>query len=83
MTKTYETYYYFNIDKIPVIEELGEFIVIIEGGSIDNISLLNFENLHKYKNLSINPKTISEIFAEVLNIKKNKIYEKVIESMKE
>lgn len=83
MTKEYETYYYFNLNNIPIIEELGEFIIIIEETIIDNIHLLNFNNLKKYKNLLISPKTISEIFAEVLNIKKNKIYNKIIEIMKD
>jgi 16S rRNA (cytidine1402-2'-O)-methyltransferase len=82
MTKLYETYYYFNLHNIPIIEELGEFIIIIEGGK-DEHNIFNFTNLNKYKNLSINPKTITEIFSEVLNIKKNKIYEEIIESMKD
>ena len=83
MTKTYETYYYFNLNNIPLIEELGEFIIIIEGALIDEVSQLNLSNLKKYNNLPINPKTISEILAEVLNIKKNKIYDEVMKVMKE
>jgi 16S rRNA (cytidine1402-2'-O)-methyltransferase len=82
MTKTYETYYYFNLSHIPIIEELGEFIIMIEGGVINELSLLNFTQLKKYNHLPINPKTISDIFAEVLNIKRNKIYDEVMRVMK-
>lgn len=83
MTKIYESYYYFNLNHIPDFEELGEFIVIIEPTTIDSLELLNLENLKKYVNLPVNPKTVSEILSQVLNIKKNKIYSKIIDSMKE
>jgi 16S rRNA (cytidine1402-2'-O)-methyltransferase len=86
MTKIYEEYYLFNIDKIPFIEELGEFIVIIEGDSTkDNllINQLNFENIHEVientdKNISL--KSLSIIFSHILNIKKNQIYKKFLKN---
>jgi 16S rRNA (cytidine1402-2'-O)-methyltransferase len=85
MTKTYQQYYLFNINEIPNIEELGEFIVIIEGNQSKNliVNQLNFQNVNKLiytvdKNMSI--KSLSIIIAHILNIKKNQVYKKFLEN---
>lgn len=80
MTKTYETYYLFNMDNIPKIEELGEFVIIIEGNTFEEDNIINNLNLSNINKYNISIKSLALIISDVLNIKKKQIYNKLLEN---
>lgn len=80
LTKVFETKYYFSLLSLPVIDERGEFVLIVEGNneSLDFDSMTIQEHVLFYVNLGFSKNDAIKKVAKERGKSKNEIYMQVL-----
>lgn len=80
LTKVFETKYYFSLLSLPVIDERGEFVLIVEGSneSLDFDSMTIQEHVLFYVNLGFSKNDAIKKVAKERGKSKNEIYMQVL-----